>query len=203
MKMKPIFLALSLILICNLSNANSKSDTIIVDSNKNTIIKISQPINPNQTPSSAVKTPQKIITPLELSGPRVGFTLIGSGETADNLRDNFNASPFITQFGWQFEKQYFALENGTAGLVEFVGLIGGLEQGLFLPSANMLVGVRSSSGAEFAFGPNISVSGAAFALAVGHTYRSGSLNFPVNFAVVPSSKGVRFSLLFGFNAQTR
>lgn len=200
--MKSVILIISLLFLCNITYANFNADTIIIDTNKNTVVKPSQATiqNTNTTPA---KVPQKIITPLELSGPRVGFTLIGSGETADNLRDNFNASPFVTQFGWQFEKQYFALENGTAGLVEFVGLIAGLEQGLFLPSANMLVGVRSSTGAEFAFGPNISVSGAAFALAVGHTFRSGSLNFPVNFAVVPSSKGVRFSLLFGFNAQTR
>jgi hypothetical protein len=200
--MKSVILIISLLFLCNITYANFNADTIIIDTNKNTVVKPSQATiqNTNTTPA---KVPQKIITPLELSGPRVGFTLIGSGETADNLRDNFNASPFVTQFGWQFEKQYFALENGTAGLVEFVGLIAGLEQGLFLPSANMLVGVRSSNGAEFAFGPNISVSGAAFALAVGHTFRSGSLNFPVNFAVVPSSKGVRFSLLFGFNAQTR
>lgn len=200
--MKSVILIISLLFLCNITYANFNADTIIIDTNKSTVVKPSQATiqNTNTTPA---KVPQKIITPLELSGPRVGFTLIGSGETADNLRDNFNASPFVTQFGWQFEKQYFALENGTAGLVEFVGLIAGLEQGLFLPSANMLVGVRSSTGAEFAFGPNISVSGAAFALAVGHTFRSGSLNFPVNFAVVPSSKGVRFSLLFGFNAQTR
>lgn len=200
--MKSVILIISLLFLYNITYANFNADTIIIDTNKSTVVKPSQATiqNTNTTPA---KVPQKIITPLELSGPRVGFTLIGSGETADNLRDNFNASPFITQFGWQFEKQYFALENGTAGLVEFVGLIAGLEQGLFLPSANMLVGVRSSTGAEFAFGPNISVSGAAFALAVGHTFRSGSLNFPVNFAVVPSSKGVRFSLLFGFNAQTR
>lgn len=200
--MKSVILIISLLFLYNITYANFNADTIIIDTNKSTVVKPSQATiqNTNTTPA---KVPQKIITPLELSGPRVGFTLIGSGETADNLRDNFNASPFVTQFGWQFEKQYFALENGTAGLVEFVGLIAGLEQGLFLPSANMLVGVRSSTGAEFAFGPNISVSGAAFALAVGHTFRSGSLNFPVNFAVVPSSKGVRFSLLFGFNAQTR
>lgn len=199
MKTKPSFIVILAIFLSSKIFANSTVDTIIIDTSKNSVVKQSQTIV-TEVPA---KIPQKVIAPIELSGPRVGFTLIGSGETADNLKNNFNASPFITQFGWQFEKQYFALENGTAGLVEFVGLIGGLEQGLFLPSVNMLVGVRSSKGAEFAFGPNISVSGAAFALALGHTFRSGSLNFPVNFAVVPSNKGVRFSLLFGFNAQTR
>ncbi len=186
--------------LLNLSSfANSNTDTTTTDSNKQQVVVQKASVNP----LPVAKPAPKIVEPLELSGPRIGFTFIGAGSTADALKTEFNASPFITQFGWQFEKQYFALDNGTAGLVEFVGLIGGLEQGLFLPSANMLVGVRSSSGAEFAFGPNISISGAAFVLAVGHTYKSGSLNFPVNFAVVPSSKGVRFSLLFGFNAQTR
>lgn len=178
--------------------ANISSDSSVVDSNKTVVAQ-----KPNAVQIKQEANYSKIVTPLELSGPRVGFTFIAPGETANDLKTEFDASPFITQFGWQFEKQYFALENGTAGLVEFVGLIGGLEQGLFLPSANMLIGVRSSTGAEFAFGPNISLSGAAFVLAVGHTYKSGNLNFPVNFAVVPSTKGVRFSLLFGFNAQTR
>lgn len=145
----------------------------------------------------------KVITPVQLSGPRLGFTYITPGEAADVLKDELGMSPFFTQFGWQFETQYFALDNGTAGLVEFVGLIGGLEQNKFLPSGSLLIGIRNPSGGEFAFGPNISLAGASFVIAAGHTFKNGNLNFPVNFAVVPSSKGIRFSLLFGFNAQTR
>ena len=199
MKTKLLFLTLFFVVSKLSSFAISNTDTLATDSDKQNVI--SQKAAMNNLP--VAKMAPKIVVPVQLSGPRVGFTYIAPGSTADSLKSIFSATPFITQFGWQFEKQYFALDNGTAGLVEFVGLIGGLEQGLFLPSANMLVGVRSSSGAEFAFGPNISISGAAFVLAVGHTYKSGNLNFPINFAVVPSSKGVRFSLLFGFNAQTR
>jgi hypothetical protein len=150
-----------------------------------------------------VPAQSKIITPIQLSGPRVGITTILPGKTADALKEDLGMTPTFTQFGWQFEHQYFALENGVAGLVEFVGLIGGLEQGKFLPSASLLVGVRGASGAEFAFGPNLSLTGAGFVFAVGHTYKMGALNLPVNFAVVPSSNGLRMSLLFGFNAQTR
>lgn len=199
MKTKLLFLTLLFVVSKLSSFAILNTDTLATDSDKQNVI--SQKAAMNNLP--VAKMAPKIVVPVQLSGPRVGFTYIAPGSTADSLKSIFSATPFITQFGWQFEKQYFALDNGTAGLVEFVGLIGGLEQGLFLPSANMLVGVRSSSGAEFAFGPNISISGAAFVLAVGHTYKSGNLNFPINFAVVPSSKGVRFSLLFGFNAQTR
>lgn len=199
MKTKLLFITLFFVVSKLSSFAISNTDTSATDPDKQNAI--SQKVAMNNLP--VAKVAPKIVVPVQLSGPRVGFTYIAPGSTADSLKSIFSATPFITQFGWQFEKQYFALDNGTAGLVEFVGLIGGLEQGLFLPSANMLVGVRSSSGAEFAFGPNISISGAAFVLAVGHTYKSGNLNFPINFAVVPSSKGVRFSLLFGFNAQTR
>ena len=158
--------------------------------------------NSDSTKANSISN-SKVITPVQLSGPRLGFTTILPGESADVLKTDLGMSPTFTQFGWQFETQYFALENGTAGLVEFVGLIGGLEQNKFLPSGSLLIGVRGPSGAEFAFGPNISLSGASFVLATGHTFKNGNLNFPVNFAVVPSSKGVRFSLLFGFNAQTR
>jgi hypothetical protein len=150
-----------------------------------------------------VGTTTKVIKPVELSGPRVGLTTIFPGKTADELKGDLGVSPTFTQFGWQWENQYFALENGMAGLVEFVGLIGGLEQGKFLPSFSLLVGVRGASGREFAFGPNLSLTGASFVFAAGHTYKMGNLNFPVNFAVVPSTNGFRMSLLVGFNAQTR
>ncbi len=145
----------------------------------------------------------KVVKPIQLAGPRVGLTYIFPGKTVDVLKDDLDMTPFFTQFGWQFEHQYFALDNGVAGLVEFVGLIGGLEQGRFLPSANLLIGVRGAQGGEFAFGPNLSLTGASFVFAVGHTYKMGSLNFPVNFAVVPSTNGFRASILLGFNAQTR
>ncbi len=158
----------------------------------------------SKTAASSIPTSNaKIIKPIELAGPRVGLTYVFPGKTADALKDDIGMTPFFTQFGWQFEHQYFALDNGVAGLVEFVGLIGGLEQGKFLPSASVLIGVRGAKGGEFAFGPNISLTGASFVFAVGHSYKVGSLNFPVNFAVVPSTNGVRASILMGFNAQTR
>jgi hypothetical protein len=142
--------------------------------------------------STFAQSTQRVVKPVQLSGPRLGFTYITPGEAADSLQSKIGMTPLFTQF-----------DNGTAGLVEFVGLIGGLEQNKFLPSGSLLIGVRAPSGTEFAFGPNLSLSGAAFVLAVGHTFKNGDLNFPLNLAVVPSSKGVRFSLLFGFNAQTR
>lgn len=123
-----------------------------------------------------------------LSGPRVGFTYITPGSLIDNLSDLPNigeANPVIAQFGWQLEARF--MDAGTtAGIVEFIGMIGGFEQGLFLPSVSTLVGFRKSSGFELAMGPNLSLSGVGMVLGAGFNFKSGNLNFPVNIAYVPS-----------------
>ena len=112
-----------------------------------------------------------------------------------------NISPVVTQFGWQFEKQFYSTENGPTAVTEWVVLVGGLEQGVVLPSVSWLVGMRTMKGAEFGIGPNLTPVGAALAIAAGMTFRAGALNVPVNVAVVPSKSGVRVSLLAGFNTR--
>lgn len=142
-----------------------------------------------------------IVTPtVHLDGPRVGLTYLGKGELRQRLMEE-GINPIISQFGWQFEKQYFSLNSGMAGLVEAVVLVGGLEQNTFLPSASFLVGLRNAKGFEFGFGPNLSLAGASLVISGGFTIQSGELNFPVNLALVPSSDGLRVSLLVGFNAR--
>jgi hypothetical protein len=143
-----------------------------------------------------------VIPSINLSGPRIGVTFV-NGKLSEELSSRWDANPVITQFGWQFETRFFTLPSGTAGLIEWVLLVGGLEQNLFLPSVSCLIGVRSVSGLEFGFGPNLSVAGAAFAFTGGVTLRSGSINFPINLAVVPSSRGSRISVLVGFNKRSR
>jgi hypothetical protein len=136
--------------------------------------------------------------PYSLFGPRIGTTLM-TGEAASVLEDDYDAFPLITQFGWQFEWRFFSIENGVTGVVEFVALFGGLEQNLFLPSLSIPIGMRTKSGFEFGIGPNLSITGFSIVLAVGKTFTTGQLNWPVNFSIVPSESGIRFSLLFGFN----
>ncbi len=143
-----------------------------------------------------------IVETIQLEGPRVGFTII-TGELADRLRSELDVSPFITQIGWQFENRFFTTPSGTTGLVEGILLVGGVEQNVFLPSASFLIGLRNKNGTEFGVGPNLSLSGAAFVFAGGVTLQSANINFPINLALVPSSKGVRISLLVGFNARKR
>ncbi|UCD37268.1 MAG: hypothetical protein JSW54_10595 [Fidelibacterota bacterium] len=142
------------------------------------------------------------VPPINLAGPRVGITII-TGESARTLKDELDAAPIVTQFGWQLEHRFFTVENGPTGLTEFVLLIGGIEQGIFLPSISWLVGLRMPSGSEFALGPNLSVGGAAYAVAFGITKQYGALNVPINLAAVLSKNGIRISLLAGFNAKAQ
>jgi hypothetical protein len=156
---------------------------------------------------------------LKFSGPRIGFTIIGDGLAADKIRE-LGKTPFITQFGWQFETRIFTLKDSTSGLFEFVPLIGGIEQGMFLPSISALFGIRGKKGNEFAFGPNLSLTGMGIVLAVGTSFHSENVYFPINLAVVPSVSrtneynsttgtseqvhtGVRVSLLIGFMTRKR
>lgn len=125
-----------------------------------------------------------------LSGPRLGITIITNGTITETLNDEFNiSSNVISQFGYQFEKQ-IAGDDKIAGLIEGIVFIGGLEKGLFLPSLSGLFGARTASGYEFAIGPNLSLSGAALVVGFGKTITMGNLNIPINFAYVPSIKGV-------------
>lgn len=153
---------------------------------------LGNPLPPAQAPGQQ--------NPIKLSGPRLGFTVL-TGSLVDKAREEVGVSPFLTQFGWQFETRIFTTENGMSGLAEFIPLVGGLEQGKFLPSLSALIGLRSAKGFEFGVGPNVSPAGAGLAIAVGTNFQSEGVNFPVNVAVVPSKDGMRFSLLFGFNSR--
>ena len=135
---------------------------------------------------------------VKLSGPRFGVTYLG-GAIVDSLRANdVDVSSVITQFGWQWERQFYATEQGPAAVSEWVLLVGGLEQGTFLPSLSWIVGLRTRGGAEFGVGPNVGPAGFALAIAGGITRRSGGMNLPINVSVVPSKVGTRISLLAGF-----
>jgi hypothetical protein len=161
------------------------------------------------SPTAPAKTTTKTSIPedapeqIKLNGPRIGLTYLAEGELSRRLDEEFNASPLITQFGWQFETQIFNSDQGVAGLLELIPLIGGLEQGLFLPSISGIIGLRGKSGVEFGVGPNLSLAGAALVFATGTTIRSGNMNYPLNFAFVPSKEGARFSFMVGFNYKKR
>jgi hypothetical protein len=137
---------------------------------------------------------------IDLSGPRFGITALSQG-IVDKLKADrgWDLAPAVSQFGWQFEKQFYGKQGGPTAVTEAVVLVGGLDQGVAIPSLSWLVGVRAADGTEIGAGPNVTPAGVALALAVGKTFRAGVLNVPVNIAVVPSRLGMRVSLLTGFS----
>jgi hypothetical protein len=138
-----------------------------------------------------------------LSGPRFGLTLLSDGIVQTLAERHIEVGSHISQFGWQLEKQFFTRDRGVTMVTEWVGLLGGLEQNVALPSLSWMVGVRTRDGAEFGIGPNVTPAGTALVFATGMTFRTGALNVPVNVAVVPSRSGTRVSLLSGFSLRRR
>ena len=160
-----------------------------------------------------------------LAGPRIGVTFITSGTAADFVHEGFSStdndanqigktgSAMITQYGWQWESRFADGGADVTGIVEWIALVGGMEQGLFLPSVSSIIGVRVSNGLEVGAGPNLSLTGVGMVFAIGHNFKSGSLNLPVNLVFMPGkstvgtvegkdytfNSGLRISLMIGFN----
>lgn len=99
---------------------------------------------------------------LENDGPRMGCTVF-SGNAASRIREGresggYDAFPVMFQFGYQFEKQYLN-EGRWQALFEFIPMITGIDQGLFIPSLTIMNGFRDNYGGwEIAFGPTINVA---------------------------------------------
>jgi hypothetical protein len=158
------------------------------------------------------------------------MTYLGVGTSREKIAEAFNRgdiTPWISQFGWQFETRIFTLDDGACGLVEFVPMIGGLEQGLFLPSASGILGFRTRSGIELGVGPSLSLSGVGLVMAAGASFKVGKVTFPINVVFSPSirkttapsqeydpitgnyidvpgvttNSGFRLSLVIGFNSR--
>lgn len=134
------------------------------------------------------------------SGPRVGAAyLVGGSVTAE--RAGRPVSPLITLFGWQIEHQFDAGPGLPTPMTELLLLAGGMEQGVVLPSASWLLGLRRRNGWEFGAGPTLTGAGVQLAIAGGVTQSIGSLNVPVNLAVAPGRRGASISITTGFNVK--
>jgi hypothetical protein len=97
---------------------------------------------------------------LQLSGPRMGYTFFaGQGAkvlTRPKSEGGYDIFPATFQFGYQFEQQYLT-EGKFQALFEFIPMIAGLDQQLFIPSFTFMNGLRNNeNGLEFAIGPNFS-----------------------------------------------
>jgi len=151
-------------------------------------------------PALSAQQPGDLVRRVSRSGPRFGVTFLDA-QIRDSIKSRYDVEvgPVITQFGWQYERQFASLEQGPVALNEFILLIGGLDQGTFIPSITWIVGIRTPGNFEFGVGPNATPNGVALAISSGVTFRAGALAIPVNLAIVPGRIGTRASLLTGFN----
>lgn len=97
----------------------------------------------------------------KLSGPRIGMAYVTGdlNETIQRPRNKggFDGYPYLSQIGYQFEVQYLSAGNFLS-LIEFLVMLSGMEQQMFIPTLVFTNGFRlSKQGLEIAFGPTISL----------------------------------------------
>ena len=138
----------------------------------------------------------------QLSGPRFGFTTF-TGDVA-RLRQSLGKEAIMSQFGWQFETQIVSTQSGNQALMEWVVLVGGVEQDELNLSLSWLAGYRLPNGVEFGVGPNVSVRKeggdptTSMIIAGGATLPFGELYVPLNMAVAFAQGGPRITALMGW-----
>jgi len=109
---------------------------------------------------NALNNPE--IDQLNLAGPRMGYTFL-FGNNASYIRlpkdqGGYDAFPAFFQMGYQFEKQYLN-EGKFQALFEFIPMVTGIDQGLFIPSFTIMNGLRNNiKGWEIGVGPSVSFS---------------------------------------------
>jgi hypothetical protein len=138
----------------------------------------------------------------KLAGPRFGFTTF-TGETA-KAREAADLQPMMTQFGWQLETQVVSLESRAQALMEWVFLVGGVEQSELNLSLAWMAGYRMENGVEIGVGPNVSWNKdtenytSSMIVAGGATLGNNDIRIPVNVAVGMAKGGPRITTLLGW-----
>jgi hypothetical protein len=140
----------------------------------------------------------------QLSGPRFGFTTF-TGDVA-RMRQDLGKSTIMAQFGWQFETQIMSTETGGQALMEWLLLVGGMEQDDLSTGLAWIAGYRLESGLEFGVGPNFSwnrnsedlTTSMVAALGASIPAAGGDILIPVNVAVAFAEGGPRITTLAGW-----
>jgi hypothetical protein len=157
---------------------------------------------------------------ITLFGPRVGLTYIfaQSEEFDQSVQRMFPNpdrayTPFMTQFGLTVEQRMLLGSTRSHFAFQEVIVVSGVDQGVFLPSASLLIGFRSHAGLEFGLGPVVSLmfedesgdieASVSVVYAVGWTIPLYNVYIPINLAVVPTPNDgfARVSLVSGFNLE--
>ena len=149
-------------------------------------------------------------------GPRIGVTYVAADpeEFNEKLQEMFPNDdrkyiPFFTQFGINFEQRIRLGSTKSHFAFQEVLIVGGIDQGIFVPSFSILIGFRSHTGFEFGLGPNFIVKwtqeelelATSVVYAIGWTFPFHNVYIPLNLAVIPTPDDghPRISLVSGFN----
>ncbi len=137
-----------------------------------------------------------------LAGPRFGLTAF-TGQVAE-MRSRAGKSAVMSQFGWQFETQMVSTEHGNQALLEWVVLVGGIEQDELNLGLAWLAGYRTATGIEFGVGPHLGLRKeggdptTSMVVAGGATVPFGEIYVPLNLAVAFAEGGPRITALMGW-----
>ena len=164
-------------------------------------IAAAQPATAQDRPEVPADRAARVLPRQHLSGPRFGFTTF-TGDLAKQ-RSAADMSNIMSQFGWQFETQIMSMTSGATALMEWVFLVGGVEQDELNLGLSWIAGFRTEDGLEFGVGPNIGVNKdgdhtTSMVVAAGTTMPFGDLYVPLNVAVAFADGGPRITTLLGW-----
>jgi hypothetical protein len=160
-----------------------------------------QPAMSQQRPEVPADRAALVLHRQHLSGPRFGFTTF-TGDLAKQ-RAEADMSNIMSQFGWQFETQVMSTNSGVTALMEWIFLVGGVEQDELNVGVSWMAGFRTEDGLEFGVGPNIGVnkdgnSTTSMVVAAGSTLPFGDIYVPINIAAAFAEGGPRITTLIGW-----
>jgi hypothetical protein len=147
-------------------------------------------------PAAAPVDSSERVFQYDLSGPRLGGTLLPNGD-------------MTTQFGWHAENQASPGHRGPWFIIERVFLVAGTERSQFIPSGTLVFGMRMPDSFEFGLGPSVTIGGGrgintGVVLAAGRSFRTGGIRIPVDLAMASERGGtVRWTLVTGWAIRDR
>jgi hypothetical protein len=139
-------------------------------------------------------------------GPRIGCTFViqSPEDFTSSLRELYATGdyfPVLSVFGVTLEQRILLGHTKSHFAFQGLVLVLGLEQGIAIPEAALLIGYRDFSGLEFGVGPLVQMSGVSVLAAVGWTFAVRGVYVPVDLSVIipNSSRPPAIGLTTGFN----
>ena len=139
-------------------------------------------------------------------GPRVGanYVFTSVADSSAQLSQYYIVGdyfPLTSLFGIISEQRILLGQTRSHFAFQELLLVSGLEQGVSIPTAGLLIGYRDASGFEIGFGPRVTMTGIGVIVAGGWTFRYKGVFVPVDVSfVLPSqSQPASLALTTGFN----